>query len=252
MDIKRSDVYMRFPTASEMIDENTVAYYSFDGNANDVCGNYHLEGTGVYTKVGNYEGGGDVYAAHSRGRFKNNSLKLYINSHVCTIDFAFRANNANGSGINGDSLYYLLFLKSSTDSTSFKISYNKSYLSVVNSMNTNNSSEYALRIPLSEFYQNGFHHLVMIKNKNIYTFYFDGRYVGSKTDSIGWSFSNSNFYIGYANESQLDILYLRLSNGIRYSQEFIKKTPIDDIIYFYSVKEKDNEIYGLKTNNGGE
>jgi len=50
---------MRFPTVSEMVDENTVSYYSFDGNANDACGNYNLEDVkGIYTKVGSYRGGG--------------------------------------------------------------------------------------------------------------------------------------------------------------------------------------------------
>ena len=90
----------------------------------------------------------------------------------------------------------------------------------------------------------------MIKNGSTYTFYFDGRYVGSNSWNINWSSSYGNVYIGYADNNQIDILYLRLSNGIRYTKDFIGNTPIDDL--FYTVKEKDNEVYGLKTNNGGE
>ena len=47
-----------------------------------------------------------------------------------------------------------------------------------------------------------------------------------------------------------DMLYFRVSNGIRYSKEFIGNTPIDDI--YWTVKEKENDIYGLRTNSDGE
>lgn len=50
---------MRIPTTEQMIDENTIAYYPLDGNTNDACGNYNLNGgkKAYYTKVGNYRGG---------------------------------------------------------------------------------------------------------------------------------------------------------------------------------------------------
>lgn len=245
---------MRFPTTSQMIDKNTISYYPFDGNLNDACGNYNLssDSSAIYTTVGNYPNGEEVktvYSTHSkyynRGLYNNSLLISYIFSNTCTIDFAFRILNYNNSSSN-----WLFQRDTGSDHTSFTITSNNNYLSAVNSWDVD-GNKYAFRVPLSEVYQNGFHHLAWIRNGNNNIFYLNGKYVGSIYYNPNTTYGGAGLVLNRDGRCRCyDMLYFRVSNGIRWSKEFIGNTPIDNI--YWTVKEKENDIYGLRTNSDGE
>jgi len=233
---------MRIPTISQMVDENTIAYYPLDGNLNDACGSYNLSirssgDTIWWTDIGHYSGGGEAKAVASSRYLYNSSLGSFINSNACTIDLAFNwisPQNYNVPSLlnagSGNSTYNLVVTSSEGK---FGASFNTLH-------NLNNSGP---SVPFSQIYNNGYHHFALIRNSNVsFSFFLDGKNLGTYSWSYGVTMSNFNFSDGMYYH-QFDIMYIRVSKGIRWTEDFIGGTPIDDL--FYTVKEKDNDAYGL-------
>ena len=219
---------MRLPKNSELIDENTVAFYTFNGNYNDSCGRYNLDnqdGRAAYY-IDNGVGSKAIYGI---SRLRNYSLN-YIFKTTHTIDFVANIRKNGYRTPDRFGLYCGIFTAGDS-SSGFQIYNNNIYYGSLQYDITN--------------YMNYYHHYTVTKINNNVTLFIDG--IKLTTGIVNTTGNYMYIYgstvdNGYPND--FCYLYnLRFSNIIRWTEDFI--SPYDIKMLEKHIIENEDNIYGM-------
>jgi len=230
---------MRLPSYKDMIDEDTIAFFPFNGNLNnEVSGagySFTTNQTPAYTNItiGN-KTVKCIYHTNGSGGILWFSDASIIDNNDFTIDFMFRIFQ-NNTG-------YICRL--------FEYRAYSSNLGVVIELNQDGSNElvitkgnrsiYYYRIPLNEKFKSTYHHMAVTKkDTNFFIFFLDGNKIFQGNIALG---DFSQFRIDIRSSNPANLFYYRFSKGIKYIEDFT--SPLEDPYYF--LKENDNNVYGIQ------
>ena len=242
---------MKLPTISQMVDENTIGYWLFDGNTNDYAGGVGKWYVNASSTLATntyihciYDDIIDRVVLYTTSSRMYNSIGSQIASNInSTIDFIFRPiktpNNYNT---------FITFRYSNSNKSDEKIwMYKNDNTLRFNQSNADNEEN----IYRSDNLIDGlWHHMaITIENNSLFKIYLDGKFILSGTHDISFV-SHIGFSLScilYESNNTRPLIHLtnyRVSKGLRWTDDFVGQTPIDDARY--TIKEYNNEVYGIK------
>lgn len=236
---------MRLPNYKDMIDEDTIAFFPFNGNLNnEVSGgggySFHTDETPVYTDItiGNKTVKCIYHTNGSSGIlwFMDDTYTIINNDF--TIDFMFRIFQNNTGYIcrlfeyrsYSSSLGVILGLKQDNSINDFIITRGDEYI--------------YYRIPLDEKFKSTYHHMAVTKkDTNFFTFFLDGNKIFQGNLALG---DFATFRIDIRRSNPANLFYYRFRKGIKYTEDFT--SPLEDPYYF--LKESNDNMYGVTKKKG--
>ena len=226
---------MRIPKYSELIDNDTIAFFPFNGNLTDMCGNYSFSGTNQYTQV--TEKGKTFYVLSGNSDIKsNNSLGLITDSYgAVTIDFCFKFLSKGSGG-------YPTAFQFESANNRVMIGMGSGYFSAVQNTYYFDSRNYAFRYTDNYIIDNKYHHMLITESGySTWYFYLDGKYIGQFYHSPYSTRKYWKFQMDLNN--RLLIFNYRFRKGTKYTKDFI--CEYNELYAYKAILDSEENLYGV-------
>ena len=195
---------MEIPEYSELIDDNTLAFYTFNENIDDMCGRYPLKEYNSKYQV-SYVDEGEINSL-CNGAICNHYLANRLRNTSFTLDFCIKIVDSKFEPTD-------IFTFSSgctPNSTEIKIKDDKLIIGTI--------YQTSLEVSIDKYMDNKYHHFMITKSKNEYVeVYIDGLLM----DGNNLIFNNiissywDNFKINLTSDgSPISLFNVRISNTI--------------------------------------
>jgi len=168
---------------------------------------------------------------------------IYNNKNT-TIDFIFKANNSYG--YNNSTYNYVFSIGSQRGSTTYgtqtcylssNINIEKNFIEFSQQNGDAAFTKYNINVR-DDIYH---HYACTIENNSLFKAYLDGKKILQYSRSI----SSPTTLAVY---TRIYIFNYRISKGLRWTEDFVGQTPLDDVRW--TIKESNDNIYGVTKKKG--